>query len=103
MAMAAAVGSNYLSYYSPRFLLTDGDPNLRHAIRGHGMLHPHDLALLAIGAAACVALRGRGGLFLLWWLLVYAVPASLTVDPRHAVRAICVCQACTRSRGSARR
>lgn len=87
--IAAAVGSNYLSYYSLPFLLTEGDTNLRHSIRGHGMLHPHEVALLALGIVVCAASRSGGGLFLLWWLLVYAVPASLTVDPRHAVRAIC--------------
>src|SRR5262249_20324983 len=86
---AVAAGSNYLSYFSPGFLLTEGDPNLRHSIRGHGMLHPHDVALLAIGVAAALLMRGRGSLFALWWLAAYPVAASLTADSRHAVRAIC--------------
>jgi 4-amino-4-deoxy-L-arabinose transferase-like glycosyltransferase len=83
------VAGNYLSYYSPAFLLTDGDPNLRHSIRGHGILHPHDLILLVVGALVCVAGGGGGGGFLLWWLAVFPAAASLTIDPRHAVRAIC--------------
>ncbi len=87
--VAAAVAANYLSYYTPKFLLTEGDPNPRHSIRGHGVLHPHDLLLLAVGALACFVLMRPGTSFLLWWLLCYPAAAALTVDPRHAVRAIC--------------
>jgi len=87
--VAAAVAGHYLSYYTPRFLLTEGDPNPRHSIRGHGVLHPHGLLLLAGGALACLVLFGPGTSFLLWWLLCFPVAAALTVDPRHAVRSIC--------------
>ena len=88
-ALASLAASNYLSYFSPRFLLTEGDSNLRHSIRGHGMLHPHDLLLLGIGAAVCLAVRSRGSLFALWWLATYPMAAALTIEPRHAVRSIC--------------
>jgi len=86
---AGVAWSHYLSYYTPRFLLAEGDPNLRHSIRGHGTLHPHDVALLLVGAASCLLLRTPGSRFALWWLAVYPAAAALTVDPRHAVRAIC--------------
>ncbi len=85
---AVAVTQNYLSYFSPGFLLTDGDPIMRHSVRSHGMLHPHDVALLLIGGAACVLSMSRAGIFLLWWLISSPVAASLTMDPRHAVRSI---------------
>ncbi len=86
-AVPAAV-RNYLSYFSPAFLLTEGDPNPRHSVRGHGVLHPHELLLAILGAVWCAARGGRGGRFLLWWVLAAPVAASLTMDPRHAVRAI---------------
>jgi len=89
VGMAASVAGNYLSYYTPRFLLTEGDPNPRHSIRGHGVLHPHDLLMLAAGVAACLLLARPGAMFLLWWLVSYPAAAALTIDPRHAVRAIC--------------
>src|SRR5262249_5738435 len=89
VGLLAAAGGNYLSYFSGRFLLTRGDDNLRHSIRGHGVLHPHDVALLALGAASCLVRRTRRRLFLLWWLAAYPLAASMTIDPRHAVRAIC--------------
>ncbi len=89
---AAAAGlavSHYLSYFSPRFLLLSGDDNPRHSIPGHGILHPHDAALLAAGIAGAALVRSPGALFLFWWLACAPVAAALTVDPRHAVRAIC--------------
>jgi hypothetical protein len=52
------------------------------------MLHPHDLVLLLIGGAACMLSMSRAGMFLLWWLASSPVAASLTMDPRHAVRSI---------------
>jgi dolichyl-phosphate-mannose-protein mannosyltransferase len=80
--------SNYVSYLSPGFLLADGDPNLRHSAAGFGMLHPHDLLFLLAGLAAAALRRRPGDLFMLWWLAVSPVPASLAADPRHAVRAL---------------
>ncbi len=85
---ATEVGANYLSYYSPAFLLTEGDPNPRHSVPGHGVLHPHDVILLALGVAGCLAARARGCRFLLWWLLAFPAAAALTLDQRHAIRAI---------------
>lgn len=79
---------NYLSYYSPAFLLTQGDPNPRHSIRNHGMLHPHDAVFLVVGAAVSLAVRSRGMLFLLWWLATFPAAAALTIDQRHAIRSI---------------
>ena len=88
-ALLATIAGNHLSYYSPRFLVTEGDSNGRHSIRGHGVLHPHDFLLLILGAGICLAAPGPGALFLLWWLLAFPAGAALTIDPRHAVRAMC--------------
>ena len=87
-ALVSGVARNYVSYFTPRFLLTEGDPNPRHSIRGHGVLHPHGLLMLVLGVVACLTAGNAGSRFLLWWLMVYPAAASLTVDPRHAVRAI---------------
>jgi 4-amino-4-deoxy-L-arabinose transferase-like glycosyltransferase len=79
---------NYISYFSPSFLLTDGDPNLRHSVGGFGMLHAHDLLFLAAGILAASLRRRPADLFMGWWLVVAPVGAALTADPAHAVRAI---------------
>jgi len=80
--------SNYLSYASPSFLLTRGDPNPRHSVPGFGALHPHDVLLLALGILRAVSRRRPSDLFVLWWLVIAPLPAALAADPAHAVRAI---------------
>jgi len=80
--------ANYLSYLSPGFLLTEGDPNSRHSIGGFGALHPHDLLFLIAGIAAAAMRRRQSDAFLLWWLAVAPLPAALAAGPAHAVRAI---------------
>jgi 4-amino-4-deoxy-L-arabinose transferase-like glycosyltransferase len=86
---AGRVAANYLSYWSPRFLLLEGDSNHRHGVRGHGVLHPHEAVLLLAGLAACVGWRKYpGARFLLWWMALFPVAAAFTIDPRHAVRSL---------------
>ncbi len=84
----ATVARNYLSYYSPEFLLTEGDPNPRHSVRSHGMLHVHDVVLLLLGLVGCRAANTRGCRFLLWWMATFPLAAALTIDSRHAIRSI---------------
>jgi hypothetical protein len=80
--------SNYVSYFTPGFLLTSGDPNPRHSIEGFGALHAHDLLFLLAGAGAALLRRRPTDLLALWWLAIAPLPASLAADPAHAVRAI---------------
>ncbi len=69
-------------------MLAEGDPNPRHSVPGHGAIHPHEVILLILGVAGALVLRGPGPSFILWWIAVAPIAASLTIDPRHAVRAI---------------
>lgn len=88
---ADAVGKfigNYLSYFSPGFLLTEGDPNPRHSVEGFGMLLPHGAVFLLAGVAVALVRRSPADLFAVWWLLVAPLPGSISADPRHAIRAI---------------
>src|SRR5262245_49143147 len=85
---AERFASNYASYFSPRFLLTEGDPNPRHSVAGFGVLHAQDLLLLVAGAVAAIVRRSPGDRFLMWWLAIAPLPAALSADPRHAIRAI---------------
>lgn len=80
---------NYISYVTPGFLYFDGDPNLRHSPGGMGMCLMVTAPLLLIGI--CVLVRRRHldpCRFLLGWLLVWPIPASLCVEAPHAIRSI---------------
>jgi 4-amino-4-deoxy-L-arabinose transferase-like glycosyltransferase len=88
MEAAGKLLSNYFSYFTPAFLLLDGDPNERHSVQGFGMLHLHGILLLAAGVVASIRRRHPADLFFLGWLVAGPLPGALGVDPGHAVRAI---------------
>lgn len=74
---------NYLDHFSANFLLTEGDGNARHSIMGFGMLTWFQVLGLVVGITE---LKKKH-----WWLilalLVAPIPASLTADTPHAIRA----------------
>ena len=81
---------NYAAHVSPRFLFLEGDPNPRHHPGQFGALPFFYAPLLGVGLAA-LALRRRepASRLLLWWLVTWPIPASLTIDAPHAIRSIC--------------
>jgi 4-amino-4-deoxy-L-arabinose transferase-like glycosyltransferase len=76
----ALFARNYVSHFSPRFLLVSGDVNLRHSPPGIGQLNWGVFLLFIVGLAAAVARRKRRHVLLMAWLLVAAIPDSLTTD-----------------------
>lgn len=73
--------NNYFDFFEPKFLLTGGDPNLRHHSGFGGEL------LLVQGLLVIVGLTGANKLMLLWLFLAPAVAALVNETP-HASRAI---------------
>lgn len=82
---------NYLSYYSPDFLVRSGDPNPRHSVPGMGTLLPFEMVTVLAGMLFLLFRdRRRHGLaatVLFLWLVLYPLPACL-FEPSHASRAI---------------
>ncbi len=73
--------SNYFDFFDPKFLLSQGDPNLRHHSGWGGEL------LLIQGLLVIVGLAGANRLMLAW-LLLSPVVAALVNETPHASRAI---------------
>ena len=73
--------SNYFDFFEPKFLLTQGDPNLRHHSGFGGQL------LLVQGLLVIIGLTSANKLMLLWLLLAPIVGALVNETP-HASRAI---------------
>jgi 4-amino-4-deoxy-L-arabinose transferase-like glycosyltransferase len=83
------VGDNYLSHFSPGFLLTRGDRNPRHAVSGVGQLQWVEAVLLGIGLVVALRRRSRVDAWLVGWLLIGPVGGSLTDDRvPNALRAL---------------
>lgn len=71
---------NYVSHFSPRFLLTGGDVNLRHSVSGVGQLNWGAFVLFIVGAVVAAVRRTKAHLLLLLWVLMAPIPGSLTTD-----------------------
>jgi 4-amino-4-deoxy-L-arabinose transferase-like glycosyltransferase len=78
--------SNYLTFFSPDFLVHSGDPLVRHAVRGFGELLPIMVPLALIGAAVVLLNRDRCSKLLVWWLALYPLGASLMNEIPSASR-----------------
>lgn len=82
--------SNYADYWDPHFLLTHGDPNMRHSTGWGGVLLVTTLPAILVGAAVCIR-RWREPLprFILLGALAAPAPASLTAEGTpHSLRAV---------------
>jgi len=79
----------YLSHFSPSFLLSTGDANLRHSVPGVGqLLWPEAIAAL-LGLYFLLRRRSREDLLLLAWVALGPLPAALTREGLpHALRSI---------------
>jgi 4-amino-4-deoxy-L-arabinose transferase-like glycosyltransferase len=81
---------NYAVHLSPRFLFLEGDPNQRHHPTSLGACPLFYAPLLLVGLVALARRRREpASRLLLWWLFTWPIPASLTIDAPHAIRAIC--------------
>src|SRR3989338_5319375 len=76
------ITSNYLSYYSPRFLFFQGDSNVRNSVPGYGQFLPVMAVLFLLGIYWMANTLGdKRTQLLLCWLLLYPLPAALTSGP----------------------
>jgi 4-amino-4-deoxy-L-arabinose transferase-like glycosyltransferase len=79
----------YASHLSPRFLFLEGDANPRHHPTRLGACPLFYAPLLAAGILALVRRRREPqSRWLLWWLVIWPVPASLAIEAPHAIRSI---------------
>lgn len=78
--------ANAASHFSPAFLFVSGDVNVRHSTGFGGQLLPFDAVLLAVGSWYLWKNARKQGLFLVLWLVIAVLPASITVAVPHALR-----------------
>lgn len=82
---------NYTAYFSPRFLLFQGDPNLRHSTGFGGVIFITVFLLALIGLTGIVVKKrlDRFNIFLLASLLLSPVAAAMTSEGTpHALRSM---------------
>lgn len=84
----SSVIKNYLSHFSPDFLILRGDKNLRSQQPGFGQLYLPELILLPLGFLYMVKSKSKYRLLPLALLLLGPIPAAITKESPHALRAI---------------
>lgn len=80
----------YLSHFSPTFLFIRGDTQGRHSVPGMGQVYVYQIPLLILGLYVAIKTRTAPFLFLLYWLLISGIPASLATPTPHAGRSLMV-------------
>ncbi len=98
---ADEISSNYLESFSTEFLFNEGDPNLRHSIKGIGQFYKIEFLALLLGIIFffanphVIASETKQSLkikFLIaFWIFAGAIPSSITQDGgNHATRLILI-------------
>ncbi len=79
---------NYLSHFSPQFLLLAGDKNLRSQQAGIGQLYFPDLIFIIFGLIYTLRSKTKYRWLPLTFLLLGPIPAAITKESPHALRAL---------------
>lgn len=79
---------NYLSHFSPNFLILRGDGNQRSQQKGFGQLYYIDLIFILLGGYYLIRARKKLTYLPLVLLFISPIPASLFKESPHALRAI---------------
>jgi len=86
---ARGVMGRWFNHFSGRFLFFEGDyQNPRHSAPNHGMLLLSDLVLLVLGIYSLIRKKNKLTLFTLLWLILSPLPAVLSRDQVHSIRAL---------------
>lgn len=81
-----SVIQNYLRGFSPEFLFITGGINLQHNIPDFGNLYLWETPFIILGLYFIFTHKNKSKGFLLWWLLISPVAASITKDAPHTNR-----------------
>lgn len=79
---------NYLVHFSPGFLFVKGDSNLRSQQANMGQLYLIDILFLPLGIIYILRKNMKHRLLILFLILIGPLPAAITKESPHALRAI---------------
>jgi hypothetical protein len=81
-------GKNYLSHFSPEFLLDKGDTNLRSHIPGAGQIYWIAVPFILIGLYSLFKKRYPYRYVMVALFLIMPIPSALTIEAPHALRSL---------------
>src|SRR3989344_2018687 len=81
---------NYISHFSPGFLLFEGGSNYQFSVPGNGLIYPLMVIFIILGVINLVRKKIKLGFIMVLWLLIGILPAAITRDSPHALRSIMI-------------
>jgi len=87
------IAVNWASHFSTAFLFTEGGSQYQYSLQGHGLLYKMNAIFLVVGfvfVGYLIAKKSKSGNVLLLWIVLAPLPASITRDSPHALRAVTV-------------
>lgn len=88
LLFARKIVINYTTYFNIDFLFNTGEENMRHSTGFTGMLFWSELFFLSVGFLALIRRHRALLVFLMGWLLIALLPATLTTVNPHALRTL---------------
>ena len=79
---------NYRSYFSYDFLFNRGDLFHRHNVIGFGQFYLWQIPFFVIGVFGIFFVRKKVSAIIIFWLLIAAIPAALSLPSAHALRSL---------------
>jgi hypothetical protein len=87
LVFVQTVTENYLNFFSPQFLLTHGDADVRFSTQFHGQLYLIDSLLILFGVVWLIRTRQVKNLFFLLAILLISPLSSAISDQQYSIRA----------------
>jgi 4-amino-4-deoxy-L-arabinose transferase-like glycosyltransferase len=86
---AEAFAKNYISYFSPKFLFLNGGTQYQFSVPNFGLIYPISLQFFYIGMILLFikSFKDKNYRFLLLWLVLSPIPASITNESLTVLRA----------------
>lgn len=85
---ASHFAKNYFSHFSLDFLVLKGGSQYQFSVPNHGLIYTINIVFFLMGLIWLLKFPSKETFFILAWLLLSPIPASLTREAPHALRAI---------------
>jgi hypothetical protein len=86
--IAKHFGANWVSQVSPSFLFVKGGSDYQFSIPGRGVLYMVDIIPIVIALIWLFMKRSKSRALLISWLILSPIPAAITNEAPHVLRAI---------------
>jgi 4-amino-4-deoxy-L-arabinose transferase-like glycosyltransferase len=79
----------YFEHFSPIYLFLDGNPNMpKYSVPGVGLFYFFEVVTISLGLVFLTKVNKKAGIFFVFWILISAIPSSLTIETPNPIRTL---------------